>query len=850
MDTAARQPLAGVRIVDLADGIAGGYAAKLLADAGAEILAIESPAGDPLRLRGATAASFDAAGDGLLFRYLRTGQRALVLDLDREADRSALLRLYGDCDAVLDSRPAGWLDARGLGASALAALNPRASWLSLSAFGNDGPWAERVANDFTLQAWCGSTASRGRAGLPPLTCGGEIVEWLSGTYAALGVVAALRAARRDARGAHVSLSKLEAITPTLTNAGSVWGHFSQVFALPASEDVPSIEPTADGWIGFCIFTAQQWKDFSLLVEHPEWADDPTLAHMAMRHARADEIRSAVRAYTREHTTEELLERSEWLRVPAAPIGHGALLPKLDHLVERGVFVRNPRGGFLQPRVPYASTAWPRLDFRPAPTLAEAMHAGANVAAGTASPWTGTRAASTNGTNGASAADRAPARDTTKRLPDRGSVPEPSSPGRTRPRPLEGLRVLDLTAFWAGPYATFVLGCLGADVIHVESIQRPDGMRFGTQRPPTSPGWWEFGPTFHSANTGKRGLTLDLTRPRGLSLLLELAKQADVVIENFSPRVLDNFGLDYAKLAAANPRIVLVRMPAFGLDGPWRNRVGFAQTMEQVSGIAWRTAYPASAGEKAGPLTPRACADPLAGLHAAYAALLGLAQRDATGEGCMIESAMVETLLAIAAEGILEHDATGTLLTGDGNRSIHAAPQGLYACAGVDALDQPNWLALSVESDAQWSALVRLVGRTDWQADPELASLAGRRRAHDRIDEGLARWLAGRAREEAVSQILAAGIPCAPVSAAREGHLLEPIAKSDFIQEVDHPLAGRVPIPTQPLRFHETGDRAFPRPAPLLGEHNAELLRTLAGLGDAEIEGLRSEGIVGERPSGL
>ncbi|MFO0689502.1 MAG: CoA transferase [Myxococcota bacterium] len=842
MDAAARLPLAGVRVVDLTTGIAGGYAAKLLADAGAEVLAIEAREGDPLRLRGATAASFDAAGDGLLFRYLRTNQRSLVLDLEREDGRAALRRLYAECDAVVEAQPPGRLDAWGVGASALAAVNPRASWLSLSSFGPDGEWALRPANDFTLQAWCGSTASRGRKGLPPLTCGGEIVEWLSGTYAALGVVAALRAARRDGRGAEVSLSKLEAITPTLTNAGSVWGHFSQVFALPASEDVPSIEPTADGWIGFCIFTAQQWKDFSLLVEHPEWGDDPTLAHMAMRHARADEIRSAVRAYTRRHTTAELLERSEWLRVPAAPIGHGALLPKLDHLVERGVFVRNPRGGFLQPRVPYASTAWPRPAFRPATTLAEATRAGADVAAGTASPWAGARAAAADGANARRSEPAATARGD-------ASTPD-STRASMRPRPLEGLRVLDLTAFWAGPYATFVLGCLGADVIHVESIQRPDGMRFGTQRPPTSPGWWEFGPTFHSANTGKRGLTLDLTRPRGLSLLLELAKQADVVIENFSPRVLDNFGLDYAKLAAANPRIVLVRMPAFGLDGPWRNRVGFAQTMEQVSGIAWLTAYPTSAGEQAGPLTPRACADPLAGLHAAYAALLGLAQRDATGEGCMIESAMVETLLAISAEGILEFDATGTLLTGDGNRGLHAVPQGLYACAGRDALGQPQWLALSVETDAQWAALVALVGRDDWKADPALTTRAGRQRAHDRIDAGLADWLKDCEREAAVAAILAAGIPCAPVSAAREGHLLEPIATSDFVQEVDHPLAGRVPIPTQPLRFRGTGDRSFPRAAPLLGEHNAEILRALAGLGDAEIEQLRSEGILGERPSGL
>lgn len=824
----ARRPFDGVRVIDLTGGIAGGYAAKLLVDAGAEVLAIESPEGDPLRRRGASAASLDRDGDGVLFRYLRTSQRALVLDLEGEAGRAALLRLYRECDVVLDARPVGWLDARGLGERALADANPAASWLSISSFGAGNAWSDRTANDFTLQAWCGSTASRGRAGLPPLTSGGEVVEWLTGTYAALGVAASLHACRRDGRGARVELSKLEACLPTLTNAGSVWGHFSQVWALPASEDVPSIEPTADGWIGFCIFTAQQWMDFALLVEHPEWADDPMLAHMVTRIARAAEIREQVRAYTREHTTAELLERSELLRVPAAPIGHGALLPTIDHLLARGVFVRNPRGGFLQPRVPCASSAWSRPELEPAPTLAEARAAGVACERDTASAAFATLGPSRAGT-----------------APVRASLPD-----GPRARPLEGLRILDLTAFWAGPYATFVLAGLGADVIHVESIQRPDGMRFGTQKSRDAEGWWEFGPTFHSANAGKRSLTLDLTRPRGIELLLELVKQSDVLIENFSPRVLDNFGLDAEKLAAANPRLVFVRMPAFGLDGPWRNRVGFAQTMEQVSGLAWLTAYPESAGDRAGPLTPRACADPLAGLHAAYAALLGIAQRDATGEGCAIESAMVETLLAITAEGVAEYAATGTLLSGDGNRSVFAAPQGLYACADLDALGQPAWLALSIETDAQWAALAALLGGADGSADPAHATRAGRRRAHDQIDATLAGWLRDQPLERAVERLLAAGIPSAPVTAARRGTELEPIRKSDFVQTVEHPLAGRVPIPTQPLQFRDTGGRGIARAAPLLGEHNEEILGERLGLTASEIEQLRRDAIIGNRPSGL
>jgi len=243
------QPLAGIRVVDLTTGISGGYASKLLADAGADILKIELPEGDPLRRRAFSKGSLDEAGDGLLFRYLHTSKRSCILDLDTEMGRNTLLGLYASCDLVLESAPEGWLDERAVGAAALSRVNPGASLLSISAFGRGGPWSDRPANDFTLQAWCGSISARGRTGLPPIQAGGEVGDWLSGACLAVAALAALRKADRDGSGERVDVSKLEAITPTLTNAGSVWGFFSDVWHLPSSEDVPSIEPTADGISG-------------------------------------------------------------------------------------------------------------------------------------------------------------------------------------------------------------------------------------------------------------------------------------------------------------------------------------------------------------------------------------------------------------------------------------------------------------------------------------------------------------------------------------------------------------------------------------------------------------------------
>jgi crotonobetainyl-CoA:carnitine CoA-transferase CaiB-like acyl-CoA transferase len=824
-----QQPLAGIRIVDLSTGLAGGYASKLLADAGADILKVEPIEGDPLRKRGFSDASFDEAGDGLLFRYLHTNKRSCAVDLDTAVGRASLLALYAECDLVLDSSVEGWLEAREVGEAALARVNPAASLVSISAFGRGGPWSDRPSNDFTLQAWCGSTAARGRTGLPPIQAGGEVGDWLSGTCLAVAALAALRKADRDGVGERVDVSKLEAITPTLTNAGSLWGFFSDVWDLPASEDVPSIEPTADGWIGFCIFTPQQWQDFSVLIEEPQLGLDPQLNHMMTRVQRSAELLPLVRNYTRRFTTAELLERSELLRVPAAPIGNGRLLPENIHLRERGVFIRNPRGEFRQPRIPYRSNAWAHRPLDPAPTLAEAK----SMAEGLEEP----------------AVDQ----DKPSPWQEANRVKRPASPitsAGSEARPLAGLRVLDLTAFWAGPYGSYMLCGLGADVIHVESIQRPDGMRFGTIATPDTEQWWERGPTYHSANAGKRSLTLDLTRPEGVELLLKLVAESDVIVENFSPRVMDNFGLDSAAIAQANPRAIFVRMPAFGLDGPWRERVGFAQTMEQFSGLAWMTSYGPSAGEKAGPLTPRACADPLAGLHAAFATLVALEHRDRTGEGCALESVMVETALGVTAEGVIEFDSTGQLMQGDGNRSPHLVPQDLYECAGLDALGAPERLAISVETDAQWASLARVIGRPEWAADSRLADAAGRRTEQDAIDSAIRLWSAAYSVQDACELLLGEGVPAAVVMPTRLGTTLEPIAASDFVQPAIHGLVGEIPTPTHPFRFASLADRGLERAAPMLGEHNGEILGGVLGLSEDAIEKLEADGVIGTRPIGL
>ncbi len=384
----------------------------------------------------------------------------------------------------------------------------------------------------------------------------------------------------------------------------------------------------------------------------------------------------------------------------------------------------------------------------------------------------------------------------------------------------------------------MLAYLGADVIKVEAIQRPDGMRMAGGIFIDKEAWWERSAITLSANTNKRGLTLNLADPTGLELCKRLIAECDVFIENFSPRVVENFGLDWENVHALNPKCILVRMPAFGLSGPWRDNVGFAQTMEQMSGLAWITGH---ADDQ--PRIQRGPCDPLAGMHAAFATQVALAEREKTGRGHLLECTMIEGALNAAAELAVEWSAYGALLSRDGNRGPQGAPQNIYACAGEE-----RWLALVVRNDTQWAALKDLMGAPTWAEDAELASHAGRRRKHQVIDEGLASWAATRDLDETVETLLARGIPAAPVWDARIQSTHPQFEARDFFEQIDHPVVGRHPVVRPPFRF-ATVDRWNRTPCPTMGQHNHEILTEL-GLSQEEIARLEADEVIGTKPKGL
>ncbi|MDT5348213.1 MAG: hypothetical protein QOH91_1500 [Mycobacterium sp.] len=776
---AERTPFADWRVVELSNGIAVSYCAKMFADAGAEVVKVESLQGDVLR-------GWSAGGPaGALFGYLAAGKKSVV-----NHDQAEVAALLAGADIVLTDLTDGWtLD------DITVHTTPSAVIVAVTPFGTTGPYVDEqvVANEFILQALCGSIAGRGWPDDEPVQAGGRLGEWLAGTFAGAIAAAAARHALAGNSGETIDVSTYEAMVIAMgglsTMSASVLGADSLLYQ--RSLELPSIVPTADGMVGFCTITAQQFQDFLVMIDRADLIDDAELASMAGRIARRDEFVAMVTQWTETRATQDIVDVAMAFRIPVAPIANPATLPRIDHFVQRGVFVESEHG-VLQPRVPYRSDAiTTRTPGRP--------------------PLLGA---------------------------DNGRVHWPARPDRPRSAesdglPLSDIRVTDFTAFWAGPVATQLLGALGADVIKLEGVRRPDGMRFSAGRPPDWDQWWEWGPVFLCSNNNKRDISVELSTEAGRAIALELIAASDLVIENFSPRVMQNFGLEWDAVSAANPRAVMVRMPAFGLDGPWRDRVGFAQTMEQATGMAWMTGH--SDGP---PIIPRGVCDPIAGLHAAFAAVAALVVRDRDGIGVHVESTMVESALNVAAETLVEYSRNGIEMRRDGNRGPGACPQGVYRCQGDD-----EWVALAAMDDAARDSLAGLIG------EPELEERGWRDRA-DELDKLISDWAARRSVIEAVDELRGRGVAAAPV-AAPASLLSDPqLLARGFWETVHHPVAGTFLCTGMPFAFVGKPRRWIRRVPPLYGQHTDEVLMGVLGRSPQDLIALRESGAVSERPAGL
>ncbi|MEE8422186.1 MAG: CoA transferase [Dehalococcoidia bacterium] len=415
-------------------------------------------------------------------------------------------------------------------------------------------------------------------------------------------------------------------------------------------------------------------------------------------------------------------------------------------------------------------------------------------------------------------------------------------------PLEGLRALVLTHAWLGTFCTELLGLNGAEVIQVETRRRLDSWRGGwvAQVPPglvdveTAEHGWNCSFLYNSVNLNKRCITLDLQTPEGIDIFRRLVPFADIVAENFSPRVMGNLGIDYEALRQLRPDLVMISLSAYGGSGPWRDTLGIGGTLEPTSGQSSLLGYRDSQPLNSGQMLP----DPIGGYYGYGAIVTALLHRARTGEGQYIDLSMQEANNTFIGDAQLEYEVTGNVRRRLGNRHLTFAPHGIYPARGSGR--DRRWIALAAESEQQWDALCSVAGRPEWRDDPRFASNAARKEHEDALDEAIAAWTAGEDRDELAGRLSEAGLPAAPVLDGIEVASDAVFRERGVIEEVTHPEVGTRPQVGVPYHYSRTPARVT-RPSPLIGEHSAEVLDEFLDIGAAEYQQLVEKGVTGTEP---
>ena len=801
--------LSRYRVLDLTTN-ASAIAGAMLADLGADVIAVEPPSGSLLRQVGPFRHDEPDVEHSLTWWSYSRNKRSIALDLTTPAGRSEFLRLAAGADIVFESFEPGWLDSIGLGRSELATHNPGLITVSITPFGSEGPKSGWAASDITTWAASGALNLTGDDDRAPVRVSVPQTFLHAGAEAAVAALVALAARARDGRGQHVDVS---------AQAAAMMATQSVILA-PAWNDVPIgrvggglkfgplhvrfVYPCKDGHVNITLLFGNVLGQFTRRLFawmcEEGFVDEATrdkdwVGYVQLLMTGAEPVSEflramqAVEAFTLSHTKAELFQGTFDRHVLIVPVSTASNVVQSPQLQARDYWQRlahpvaNELAAFPGPFAKFSASP---IDYRRRP------------------PRLGEHTAEVLG----------------EALPSRAAG-KPGTPNDQPP--LAGLKVCDFSWVYAGPAATRVLADWGATVVKVESSKFLDALRTGQPYKDGVVGP-ERSANFCNVNVGKLGITLDLGKPEGRELALRLAEWADVVVENFSPKAMAGWGLGYDVLSARHPGLIMLSTCLSGATGPHAALAGYGTMGAALAGFHELTGWPDR--PPAGPFL--AYTDYVSPKFIAASVLAALDHRTATGQGQHIDLSQGEASLHFLAPALLDFTVNSRVRSRDGNNSEEHVPHGVFRCAGED-----RWVAIACTTQAEWVALCEATEHPDWAADNRFA-LFGRRYANrETLERLLEEWTGELEVDEVERRLQEAGIPVHRVSTSADMIDDAQLRARGHFASVEQPEVGNVLVETPRFRLSHS-PFVPPQPAPTLGQHNEFVLREILRLSEDKV----------------
>jgi crotonobetainyl-CoA:carnitine CoA-transferase CaiB-like acyl-CoA transferase len=800
----------GIRILDLGEEPAF-LAGKILAELGADVIKVEPPGGDRRGRRGPWLGDVEDPERSLSWLALNTSKRGITLDLARPRGRELLRDLAVGADVVLESFAPGVMKDWGLGFEALHAHNPRLVYCALTPFGQTGPYAHYRAGDLAVVAMGGNAGMTGDPDRPPVRCTMPTAWFHAGPEAALGIAMALWAREENGRGQFVDVSMQECQLATLVTGPGQYARSKRLRRRSGAVlgNTREIWKASDGYVTFglrggparipnLIATVEYMAEEGMA---PEWLrkfDWESYNHNTLAPEEIEKLERAFGAFFATKTRRELYEQALVRRMMLAPCNDAREISEQPQLRYRELFTS------VECRVSGA-----RCFVRAPRFLREVEHL----------PHRDPSTRTAGGRAQRRGVWRAGARSRRARSPAQrgGGLAVPV---------FAGLKILELGAGAAGPVATRYFADQGATVVRVESSKRPDFLRL-LHLTKDNPFGLDGAPMFVLMNPNKKSVSVNMSTPEGIEVVRKLVDWADVVSENFSPKAMTKWGLDYESLRRRKHDLVMVSSCLFGQTGPQRMYPGFGGQGSALSGFNHMAGWPDR--EAVGP--HGTITDSLSPRYVALLIVAALLHRRRTGHGQYIDVSQIETGVYSLSEMLVRYSARGEVMERRGNADERAAPHGIYPCRGED-----RWIALAVGSDAEWKRLCGALGGPACARDPRFASAAGRREHREALDAAIAEATRGFDPHALMQQLQEAGVEAGAVQDF-EDLLNDPqLAHRGHFQTLHHVHLGEMLFENYGIRLSESAPE-LRTPGANLGEHNHEVLQEVLGCSAEEIDSM-------------